>query len=181
MIAGTHCIEDLVMNLKTKKLASDLLFILLVVTVLEGCTVIPTQDMSTNETIVGEANQLNMTPVPPTTTPSNEVTKLPTPTFDNSDNEPFKMGQEITIQGIIIENNLGCRVDLHCYLRVRVGNQEIKVIYHYGEWPPCQNERTADEAEMLNIGQEVKVYGIITGQNEISTCDSQDYYVQRFQ
>jgi len=94
----------------------------------------------------------------------------------------FSPGEEVTIQGTVLENNLGCRVDARCYLRVLSNEQEIFVVYHYGEWPSCLNEDAANQGEKLREGDEVEIYGQYSklgDMRSISTCNSKDYYIKK--
>jgi hypothetical protein len=82
------------------------------------------------------------------------------------------------IRGTVTENNLGCTVDLPCFLRLLSNGQEIVVIYHLGEYPPCLNEKAVDFGLETEEGDQVEVFGKVTAGSEITTCDSRDYYIR---
>lgn len=84
-----------------------------------------------------------------------------------------------TIQGKVIENYLGCHLDGLCYLVISSEGKNIKVIYHYGEWPPCTNEEAAQNGEAIKVGNTAEVYGSLKISDEISTCDSEEYYIRK--
>lgn len=104
---------------------------------------------------------------------------------DDSNPEPINTG-EVTIKGLVLENNKGCVVDTHCYLRIQHGDQETRVVYDYGEWPPCLNTEAGDQGFEMKKGDEVEVFGIYkepelpSGNPYISTCDSPDYYIRKY-
>ena len=88
------------------------------------------------------------------------------------------MSEEQIIRGIVIENDLGCTYDLVCLLRIRA-NGEVAVVVYLWEWPPCLNEEAARAGMLLQEGDEVEVFGKVIGGGEITTCDSEDYYVKK--
>ena len=87
--------------------------------------------------------------------------------------------EETVIRGMITENYLGCTLDLPCFLRLQANGQEIVVIYHFGEYPRCLNEEAVDFGLETTVGDEVEVFGKVTASDEISTCDSRDYYIRK--
>ena len=89
------------------------------------------------------------------------------------------MGAETVIRGVITENYLGCTLDLPCFLRLLANGQEIVVIYHFGEYPRCLNEEAVDFGLEAIVGDEVEVFGTVTGGSEISTCYSEDHYIRK--
>ncbi len=89
------------------------------------------------------------------------------------------MDEETVISGIVTENYLGCTLDLPCFLRLLVNGQEIVVIYHFGEYPRCLNQEAVDFGLEAMVGDEVEVFGKVTADDEISTCDSRDYYIRK--
>ncbi len=91
------------------------------------------------------------------------------------------MNNEEIVGGRVIENNLGCEMNAACYLRLLVDGDEIRIVYHYGEWPRCNNSETAREAIKIGVAAEVEVLGRWTeldGDRFLSTCDSPDYYIR---
>lgn len=98
---------------------------------------------------------------------------LPTPI-------PIVQGGETTIQGTVIENYLGCHVDGLCYLTLQTTEEkELRVVYHYGEFPRCLNNKAVLQGELLKEGEEVRIFGKAIGDSEVSTCDSFDYYIEK--
>jgi hypothetical protein len=89
------------------------------------------------------------------------------------------MDEETIIRGVITENYLGCTLDVSCFLRLRDNVQEIVVIYHLGEYPRCLNEKAVDFGLEARVGDEIEVFGKVTANREISTCDSRDYYIRK--
>ena len=89
------------------------------------------------------------------------------------------MDEETVIRGVVRENYLGCTLDLPCFLRLLVNGQEMAVIYHFGEYPRCLNQEAVDFGLETMVGDEVEVFGKVTAINEISTCDSRDYYIRK--
>ena len=86
---------------------------------------------------------------------------------------------EKIVQGKVIENNLGCGADAECYLRINTNNKDIKIIYHYGELPRCANSQATRQGTQIKAGESVEVFGKVKAENEISTCDSEKYYIQK--
>ena len=69
--------------------------------------------------------------------------------------------------------------DASCSLFVRVNGQEVKVVYQWGgEMPPCTN-RASEQGLEIKEGDEVEIFGRVVDERKISTCDSQDYYIQK--
>ena len=91
------------------------------------------------------------------------------------------------VSGLVVENNLGCTPDGECisdgprHFRLLLNGHEMKVVYHYGEWPRCVNNESTLRAEKLKEGDKVEIFGKVTSVGEISTCDSLDYYIQKLQ
>ena len=115
----------------------------------------------------------------PTPEPISTPTATPKPAQAPLTGDEAIMNEEKVIRGLVVENNLGCRVDALCYLRLLSNDQEILVVYHYGEWPPCLNEEAADQGEQLKEGEQVEVLGKVIGDGRVSTCDSPDYYIRK--
>ena len=87
--------------------------------------------------------------------------------------------EETVIKGVVTGKNLGCHLDLPCFLRIIANSREIVVIYHFGEYPRCLNQAAVDFGEEAVVGDEVEVFGKVMAGNEISTCDSTDYYIRK--
>lgn len=86
---------------------------------------------------------------------------------------------EVKFQGSVMENDLGCEVDGLCLLRVLVQEQMVTVIYHYGEWPPCENGQATQQGFEISPNDQVEVFGSVYEENAISTCDSESYYIRK--
>lgn len=92
--------------------------------------------------------------------------------------EVMGLGEERVVSGVVIENSLGCEVDVACFVRLLSGEEEIAVIYHYGEWPPCNNVEAIHAGIALEKGDRVEVLGRIEEGGEFSTCESEAYYIR---
>ncbi|OGM33554.1 hypothetical protein A3D01_01205 [Candidatus Woesebacteria bacterium RIFCSPHIGHO2_02_FULL_39_13] len=91
----------------------------------------------------------------------------------------FKFLDSGIISGTVTENRLDCRIDGLCYLLVDTGSKTVRVIYHYGEWPPCINNTAAQMGEEIKIGDIIEIYGESKDIDKISTCDSEEYYIRK--
>ncbi len=87
--------------------------------------------------------------------------------------------EAVTFQGVVVENNSGCEVDAACFLRVRVDGRAVTVIYHYGEWPPCDNGQATIQGFAVAEGDRVEIAGTISTGSEVSTCESEAYYIEK--
>ena len=85
----------------------------------------------------------------------------------------------ITFQGVVLENDHGCEVDGWCVLRIDVDGHEFDVVYHYGEWPPCQNNRASQQGFGIVAGDRVEVHAGITDDGDLSTCDKMEFYIKK--
>jgi hypothetical protein len=62
--------------------------------------------------------------------------------------------------GVVLENNLGCKVDAECYLQLKIGDREIQVMYHPAEGPePIKNRSAGDQGFSAKKGDRVAVHG----------------------
>jgi hypothetical protein len=86
---------------------------------------------------------------------------------------------QVTFQGVVVENNFGCEVDAACFLRVRIDSQAVTVVYHYGEWPPCENGEATLQGFEVSVGDKVEVAGTISDGSGVSTCESDAYYIKK--
>jgi hypothetical protein len=80
---------------------------------------------------------------------------------------------------LVLENAKGCEVDVSCMLRVLMDGAVVGVVYHYGEWPPCQNSEAIEQGFAVVEGDQVEVYGALTESGEITTCDAKEYYIEK--
>ncbi len=129
------------------------------------------------------------TPSPPTVEPPVLSADPGNPAFEPTGAAPsaaplttssgLTMDEETVIRGVVTVNYLGCTLDLPCFLRLLVNGQEIVVIYHFGENPRCLNQEAVDFGLEAMVGDEVEVFGKVTASDEISTCDSRDYYIRK--
>lgn len=88
---------------------------------------------------------------------------------------PENIGRTVLIEGLVVENNRGCERNGECYLRLKLDGKEIIIIYDYGEERDCLNEKAAAKGRQIAEGDQVEVLGLITGDNEVSTCDFESY------
>ena len=97
----------------------------------------------------------------------------PVPFFREVSAETF--GRTVRIEGLVIENNRGCERNGECYLRLQLDGQEIITIYDYGEERHCLNEEAAARGKQIAEGDQVVVYGKVTGEREVTTCEFESY------
>jgi len=106
------------------------------------------------------------------------ITKLPVETTPGEGSGTPVIEEQI-IRGIVTENDRRCRTDFLCLLRIRVNGEEVVLIYHYGEWPPCINTNAISAGNVMEEGDEVEAYGQVLEGGSMTTCDSEDYYVKK--
>ena len=97
---------------------------------------------------------------------------LITPEDDNK-------GMVVKFEGVVIENDLGCEIDISCVLSLKVDDYTVKVIYHYGEFPRCDNDEASIQGMSLSEGDSVEVYAGFNEEGYLSTCESQGYYLKK--
>ena len=105
------------------------------------------------------------------------ITKLPAETTPGEGSGTPVIEEQI-IRGIVIENYLGCTYDLACILHIRVNGDTAAVVYLW-EWPPCLNEEAARAGMLLQEGDEVEAFVAVKEGGELTTCDSEDYYIKQ--
>ena len=86
--------------------------------------------------------------------------------------------RNVVIEGLVVENNRGCERNGECYLRLELDGKEIITIYDYGKEGHCLNEEAAAQGKEIAEGDQVEVFGWITGKNEVSTCDWEGYGIR---
>ncbi len=86
---------------------------------------------------------------------------------------------EVSFRGLVLENVPQCEVDGICLLRVRAKGQVVTVIYHYGEWPLCENNRATTQGFTMAPGDDVEIFGAIYEGSSVSTCDSERYFIRK--
>ena len=85
--------------------------------------------------------------------------------------------RNVLIEGLVVENNRGCERNGECYLRLELDGKEIITIYDYGKERHCLNEEAAAQGMEIAEGDQVEVYGWITGDSEVSTCEWEGYRI----
>lgn len=141
----------------------------------------PAGGQPSTQALTPTAKPISLTPRVTQLLPHRESTTK-TPEADTLKADGTKMDEEKVVTGLVIANHLGCRVDGQCYLRLRVVDEEIRVVYDYGEWPPCMNQEAGDQGMEIKAGDEVQVFGKYMesgGIKTISTCDSLRYYIRK--
>jgi hypothetical protein len=86
-----------------------------------------------------------------------------------------------TVSGTVLENIKKCTVDLKCYLLLKKGDEEIRVIYGSGEGSNCLNDKATDAGFQVKKGQKINAYGSYGKLGKryiISTCSSNDFYIK---
>jgi hypothetical protein len=75
--------------------------------------------------------------------------------------DELKVGSDgtATVTGIVLENNHGCEVDASCYLQLRVGSKNVRVVYHPGAAERVANTVAVKEGYAVKQGDHVKAYG----------------------
>jgi hypothetical protein len=87
--------------------------------------------------------------------------------------------RKILFSGRVVENVRGCEVDVACILRIEVGGLQTGVVYHSGEWPPCENPAAIRQGAEVREGELIEVYAGIVDGNELTTCTSSEFYIRR--
>jgi len=64
-----------------------------------------------------------------------------------------------TVEGTVLENNLGCTHDLACFLRLDLDGAELRIDYHRGEYPPCLDRNLARQGMKIAPGTRVRAVG----------------------
>ncbi len=88
-------------------------------------------------------------------------------------------GEEVRIRGTVLENRNMMPVDGLGILRIDLGGEEAEVVYGYGEWPPCPNDRATGQGISVRNGERVEIHGVVGEGGELKTCESETYYIQR--
>lgn len=101
---------------------------------------------------------------------------------DDNQNTTLEIDNEgrATVVGTVLENNKGCTVDLKCYLRLQMGDEEIRIIYGSGEGDICSNAKATEQGFKIQKGQKIKAYGTyrkLGKQHFMSTCPSDAFYI----
>jgi len=64
-----------------------------------------------------------------------------------------------TVEGTVLENNLGCTHDLACFLRLDLDGADLRIDYHRGESPPCLDRNVARQGVKIAPGTRVRAAG----------------------
>jgi len=88
------------------------------------------------------------------------------------------IGQNLTIKGMVVENDHGCDVDGYCILHVVSEGKKFYVIYHKG-WGTCENMEASNLAYSLKKDDKIEIYGEVENSNTITVCNSEDTYIIR--
>ncbi len=84
--------------------------------------------------------------------------------------------EEVVATGLVTENAVRV-LDVGYWLYLQTDAGQIRVVYDYGEFPPCLNEEAYRVGKELKEGDEIEVFGLVTKKGVISVCDSPDYYL----
>jgi hypothetical protein len=91
----------------------------------------------------------------------------------------FEPGDEIRIEGVVIENVLNCERDLSCFLRVRSDDRgELEVAYMAPRGEPCPNTGIVQETLKIEPRTRVRVFARAIGETVLSTCPDERYTIE---
>lgn len=85
---------------------------------------------------------------------------------------------KVLLRGRVIDNVRGCEVDAACLLRLEVDGRVTSVVYHFGEWPPCEHSADAHQGTEARKGERVEVHARIIEGNQLTTCTSSEFYIR---
>ncbi len=101
----------------------------------------------------------------------------PTPTLP-----PFDArltGKSIRFEGVVVRK-VDDVFDAPEALLVRVGDQEIVVIYNWPTYPFCANEEVREIAAEIEPGDRVEVFGqVVRASATVSVCESSEHYLRK--
>lgn len=90
-----------------------------------------------------------------------------------------KVGTEEKLSGHVLENKkeeINNRVKEYLMLAADTG-EKYRIVYNdAGQFDACTNSYS-ETARTLKPGQKIELFGIFSSDNEISTCNSSDYYI----
>ena len=84
--------------------------------------------------------------------------------------------EEVVATGLVTED-VFLPQDVGLWLNLQTDGGQIRVEYDYGEFPPCLNKEAYRVGKELKEGDEIEVFGLVTGRGVISVCDSLDYHL----
>lgn len=90
----------------------------------------------------------------------------------------LQIGQEVEIEGTVLENVRGCVRDLPCFLRLQTDAGAVNVVYAAGLGPTCPNAEAADAGMKIRKGTRVRVFARATSKSELSTCADVRYFIK---
>lgn len=92
---------------------------------------------------------------------------------------------EITIRGVVVENNQGCAADADCYLTVETENGTYTVIYGEGRRMPVEEQPLCDaNPDVYNFGfgvtsgTEVEIFARVREDGTLATCYDSKYTIE---
>jgi hypothetical protein len=89
----------------------------------------------------------------------------------------FVVGQEVRVEGVVLENVLACTRDLSCHLRLKTAQGEVRVVYAAPRGTPCPNTAATRSGMKILQHARVRVFAQATGKAELSTCAKEVYAV----
>lgn len=116
--------------------------------------------------------------------PQDDNSSLPPQTVASTPR--LSIGENITVAGTVMKNDRSCVVDAYCVLTLDTKRGVVEVIYdfgrsvdpHAGGLRTCTNQNARKKGMEVEKGQRVEVFGKVIGENSISPCDSQDFYIK---
>lgn len=82
------------------------------------------------------------------------------------------------VTGMVLENSHSCERDGVCYLRLRVDNTEVGVVYVGAEGEKTPHVRNTDQDWKIEKGDHVDAYGRSQGKNQIEVYSSETFYIR---
>lgn len=82
-----------------------------------------------------------------------------------------------TVTGTVLENSHACEVDARCFLRLRVADAEVVVVYGPAEGEKAPHVRDTRQEWNMKIGEHVEAYGRFQKENFIEVYSSEAFYV----
>jgi hypothetical protein len=86
-----------------------------------------------------------------------------------------------TVVGHVVENIKQCSVDLTCYLKVKVHDKEVHIVYVPDDGQQCVNEQASRQGFATKKGDLIKAHGQYRKQDQVhivSTCSSKAFYIK---
>jgi hypothetical protein len=105
----------------------------------------------------------------------------PAPAAISEGADKLKVNQDgtVVVTGIVLENIHACEIDGACFLRLRVGDQEVDVVYLPEEGKQVRPARKISEEYKIKKGDHVKAYGLYSkeSKNSMEVYSSKSFYV----